>query len=55
MLAETSNLRTKVKAILKTKTFNLSNLANLVILVKFNWFISIKLYIYIIVLTIEEV
>jgi len=40
---------------LKTKTFDLSNLSNLVILVRFNWFIDIKLSIYIIVLTIEEI
>jgi len=35
MLAKTSNLRIKVEAILETKTFNLSNLINLIILVEF--------------------
>jgi len=36
MLAKTFNLRTKVEVVLKTKIFNLSNLANLIILIKFN-------------------
>jgi len=35
MLAKTSNLQTKVEAILRAKTFDLSNLANLVISIKF--------------------
>jgi len=55
MLANTSNLQTKVETILETKTFNLNNLASLIILVKFDWFISIKLSMYVIVLAIEEV
>jgi len=36
MLAKTFDLRTKVKTMLKTKIFNLDNLASLVILIKFN-------------------
>jgi len=36
MLAKTSNLRIEVEAILETKTFDLNNLANLVILIKFD-------------------
>jgi len=55
MLANTSSLRTKVEAMLETKIFDLNNLTSLVILIKFNWFISIKLSVCVIVLTIEEI
>jgi len=36
MLVETFNLQIEIEVILETKTFNLDNLANLTILVKFN-------------------
>jgi len=36
VLAEISNLQIEVEAMLETKTFSLSNLANLVILIEFN-------------------
>jgi len=55
MLIETSKSRTKIEAMLETKTFNLSNSINLVILIEFNWYTNIKLSIYVIVLTIKEV